>query len=177
MKHTAPRQREFNERLVIDPSRGEWRDGDVRYLLIRHDSLMGMFRRLPETARRQAFAAFCGSVAEHGGRSAGSYLAPGAGSTANFLRIVETTAPQLGWGRWKFDQADPNELHLEVENSPFAAGFGLTQEPVCAPIRGMLSAVASIVFGAPAHIEETTCAAVGANSCRFRARPATAGSD
>ncbi len=177
MKHTAPSQRKFSERLVRDPSSGEWRDGDVRYLLIRHDSLMGMFRRLPDTARRQAFAAFCDSVAEHGGHSAGNYLAPGADGMANFLRIVETTAPQLGWGRWTFDRTHPDELHLEVANSPFAAGYGVAQEPVCAPIRGMLGAVASLVFDAPAHIEETACAALGANSCRFHARPASPGSD
>lgn len=158
----------FRERLVHDAERGELRDGEARYLLIREDSLMGMFRRLPDAARSEALAAFAASIAEHGRRSAESYRS---GSDADaLLRTIEQTAPQLGWGRWRFEHGDADRLELEVANSPFAHGYGAAPQPVCAAIAGMLRAVASLAFGAPATAEERRCAATGHPACRFVAR-------
>jgi predicted hydrocarbon binding protein len=59
-------------------------------------------------------------------------------------------------------------LHLTVENSPFAAGTGISAVPVCAPIVGMLSAVASLLRAHDVCASETTCAAVtGGRLCCF----------
>ena len=41
-----------------DAALGELSEGDARYLLIRHDSLMGLFQRLPEPSRSGALGAF-----------------------------------------------------------------------------------------------------------------------
>lgn len=160
----------FRERVTLDEQRGEWRDGDARYLMIRHDSLMSLFRRLPAAARCDALAAFAESVAEHGRRSAESYRMPAAETDALVATIAQT-AGQLGWGRWHLERAAPDALHLEVINSPFATGYGPAQEPVCAPIVGMLRAVATLVFGAPAVAEEIACAATEQRCCRFVAGP------
>jgi predicted hydrocarbon binding protein len=148
-----------------DAARGEWRDGDARYLVIRNDSLMGLFRRLEEPARGAALRAFAESLAEHGGRSAAGYRAE---DEEGFLGRVTAMAARLGWGRWVFSR-DAGALRLVVENSPFADGFGSSAVPVCAPIAGMLQAVASLALGAPAAVEETRCAATGAADCAFRA--------
>ena len=59
----------FRDRLEWMPDQGELRDRDIRYMLIRPDSLMGLFRNLEETERPTVFAAFVRSVAEHGRRS------------------------------------------------------------------------------------------------------------
>lgn len=150
---------------------GELRDGDTRYLTLRDDSLMGMFRRLPAEARREALRAFAESVAEHGGRSAERYRATGNAGPGEFLASLEETAARLGWGLWRFSGVEIGELHLEVENSPFAHGYGTSSESVCAPITGMLAAVAAIVLGAPALAEEHVCASAGGTTCRFSARP------
>ena len=69
----------FADRLVRDAERGEWRDGETRYLLLRQDSLMGMFRRLAPSARDEALAALAAAVAEAGGRSAGALSRDDAG--------------------------------------------------------------------------------------------------
>lgn len=150
-----------------DAARGEWRDGEARYLVIRNDSLMGLFQRLEEPARGAALHAFAESLAEHGGRSAKSYRAEDAEA---FLSRVTAMAARLGWGRWVFARED-DALRLVVENSPFAAGYGSAAAPVCAPIAGMLQAIASLALGAPAVVEETRCAAAGAAECAFRASP------
>ena len=148
-----------------DAARGEWRDGDARYLVIRNDSLMGMFQRLNEPARSEALRALAESLAEHGGRSAMRYRAEDADM---FLSRVIAMAARLGWGRWVLSREEDG-LRLVVENSPFAAGYGSAAAPVCAPIAGMLQAVAGLALGAPAVVEETRCAAAGAAECAFRA--------
>jgi len=148
-----------------DPARGELREGDVRYLLIRTDSLMGLFKRLPEPAGSAALAAFADSVAEHGGRSAERYLSEL--NQEELLQKIESTACRLGWGVWKFER-EGDSIGLTVENSPFAQGHGPSAAPVCAAIAGMLQAAATLVLGRECRAKETSCAAAGGASCRFR---------
>ncbi len=162
----------FADRLVRDPERGELRDGEARYLLVRQDSLMGLFRRLPLPARREALAAFAAAVSEAGGRSAARYSAAAQGQAAPLLNVFAETAAQLGWGVWTFTQPAAGELCLHVANSPFAAGFGPSDRPVCAAIAGMASTIASAIFDRAATAEETCCAAAGATYCHFVARAA-----
>jgi predicted hydrocarbon binding protein len=160
---------DFRQRLSFDLARGKLRDGDTRYLKLREDSLMGLFKRLSEPARADAFKAFAASLTEHGASSAARYLARG-GDAGDLLATIAATAAQLGWGVWRFSRAEDGELHLEVKNSPFAHGYGASSEAVCAPITGMLSAVASIVFDAPVQATEDLCASAGGGICRFSAR-------
>ncbi len=148
-----------------DPARGALTEGAARYLLIRHDSLMGLFQRLPEPARSDALAAFADSVAEHGGRSAESYRAE---NPERLLPVIAEKAAQLGWGSWTF-ALEGGSIVLTVRNSPFAHGFGPSAQPVCAPVAGMLQAVASMLFDAAAMASETSCAATGGEACVFRA--------
>lgn len=149
-----------------DAALGELAEGAARYLLIRHDSLMGLFQRLAEPARAEALAAFADSVAEHGGRSAARYRAE---NPENVLTALATKASQLGWGIWQF-QREADSIVLTVQNSPFAHGFGSAQNPVCAPIAGMLRAVASLVLDAEVVASESSCAATGGTACVFHAQ-------
>jgi predicted hydrocarbon binding protein len=163
----------FRERLTWDTEVGELRDGEVRYLLIRPDTLMGMFALLEPAVAAAALAALGRSTAEHGRLSAARYREMGADDSERLIATIEATAPQLGWGRWRLAR-EGSGLSLVVANSPFAAGHGPAQAPVCAPIAGMLAAVAGLVAGPGARIEahESTCAAQGAPRCRFHAAPA-----
>lgn len=148
-----------------DAARGEWHEGDARYLLIRNDSLMGMFKQLDEPARVAALEALLESVAVHGGRSAARIAEK---DRKQLLANVATKAAALGWGIWRFSRED-GVLVLEVANSPFAAGHGAARRPVCVPITGMLQSVAGFALGAPALAEELRCAATGSEACLFRA--------
>lgn len=140
-----------------------------RYLRLRADTLMGMFRHLPAAARAQALAALARSTAEAGGDSARRYAEAGASEAAALLAKIEKTAAELGWGEWTFGKLDASRLALEVRDSPFAAGYGAGDMEVCAPIAGMLQAVAGMVLGAPCEARETACRARGAERCRFEA--------
>jgi uncharacterized protein len=156
----------FRDRLRFDAERGEYRDGDIRYMMIRPDALMGMIAELPEAMRPAALEAFARSIWRAGGRSARSYQAAGAADAAALLAVIEQTAPQLGWGRWRLE-SNGDGIALSVENSPFVAGAGPGPHPVCAPIRGMLTAVGEMVLGEAVAVTETACAATGASCCRF----------
>ena len=159
----------FRDRLTLDEQAGSWFDQTRRYMLIRPEALMGIFRGLPEAAREQALAALEASIFEQGSDSARAYGAMG-GSGDALLEVVAQSAPQLGWGRWNFERHGET-LHLSVRNSPFAAGFGASTKPVCAAITGMMRAVATLMFDRKVQARELQCGAMGADSCRFEARP------
>ncbi|BDB26306.1 4-vinyl reductase [Cupriavidus sp. P-10] len=160
------------QRLEFDTVRGEVRDQDRRYLLMRPDVLMGMLRLLDGAVRRDVLAAFAESTARHGRRSILAYLAGlGAGGGESLQDLICQTSPALGWGRWDFERHGEC-LVLNVFNSPFAAGYGPSSQPVCAPIAGMFRTIAAIVLERPVQVEETACAAMeGHATCRFVARP------
>jgi LAO/AO transport system ATPase len=147
----------------------ERREAGIRYLRLRSDTLMGMFRHLPGPARVQAFAALVRSTAEHGGDSARRYMESSAGDTTALLATIQKTAAELGWGTWRFGERSATRLALEVTDSPFADGYGTADTEVCAPITGMLQAVASLALGGACESREVQCRARGAASCRFEA--------
>ncbi|MEM8552165.1 MAG: 4-vinyl reductase [Pseudomonadota bacterium] len=152
----------FKDRLswADDGSMG---DGPIRYMMIRPDALMGIFGRLTQSARGEALAALKASIKERGGQSAAAYVATQ--GRERLLKVIEETAPQLGWGTWSFRDGGPQEL--VVKNSPFAAAstFG---GPACHAISGMMEAVASIWLERDVAAREVECAADGAPLCRFR---------
>src|SRR5277367_1984319 len=166
-----PHRRRFLNRLAFDADAGTLRDGEIRYLMIRDDTLMGLFKNLPEPARAAAFQALADATFEFGSRSAAKYRASGAAGAA-LLDVIVETAPQLGWGVWSFTERAADRLTLEVRNSPFVSGHGASQVPVCAPIVGMLRAVSGMVLDGPTLVEEAACAAQGGAVCRFTARKA-----
>ena len=160
----------LSKRLVFDLAAGEVRDDDRRYLLMRADVLMGALTRLHVKDRLRVLHALADSTAANGGKSLRAYQSESRPTPSQLLEIVRDSAAALGWGRWEFD-SEPGMLVLKVENSPFAAGFGHSSGPVCAPISGMLRSVAEIVLNTPVEVDETACAAQGAGGiCRFVAR-------
>jgi predicted hydrocarbon binding protein len=150
-------------------------DGNIRYLRVRADTLMGLFRRLHGPVRAQALEALKASAAEHGGDSARRYFDERGRDGAALLAFMEEKSHEMGWGRWEFTWPDRSRLMLEVKDSPFAAGYGRAETEVCAPIAGMLQAVAGLALAEPCEARETACAARGAACCRFEARALTSG--
>ncbi len=159
----------FKDRLAWDSHAGEILDETRRYMLIRPEALMGIFRNLPDEARVAALNALEDSIFEQGSDSARAYRRHG-GEGASLAHLVAATAPQLGWGIWHFEIA-PEVIRLEVRNSPFAAGFGPSPTPVCHAIVGMVGPSPAWSSMRPVNAAEIQCAATGAPTCRFEARP------
>jgi predicted hydrocarbon binding protein len=162
----------FRDRLEWSAD-GSICDGAIRYLIVRTDSLMGLFARLGEPARREALEAFGASVAEHGRKSMVAEMRRRDLTGEGFYRHVSTAGPsQLGWGSWHYKRPAEDRIEVEVENSPFVHGFGPQAHPVCAPIAGMLMAIGGLVFDGRAAVHEESCAATGSPTCHFVVRRA-----
>lgn len=167
----------FSDRVQRNLQRGEILDGDARYLMIRADVLMGMFKNLDSVQAALALQALADSVHEHGAKSARMYREMGIGSgnseASRLLSTIEATAPELGWGYWRIDHETakdqtPGLLRLHVTNSPFAVGYGASDVVVCTPICGMLEVVGEMVMAQPVEVVEIECAAVAeTESCYF----------
>jgi predicted hydrocarbon binding protein len=159
----------FRERLQLDEAQGEYRDGAIRYLLMRPDVLMGAFADLPEAARDLALDALGRAALRFGGRSVQAYREAGAHDPTALLDVISQTSPQLGWGRWRFAyEEDRRTLKLTVRNSPFAAGYGRSPVPVCHAVRGIFTALAPVVLGDAVSVEETCCVSRdGGDHCHF----------
>lgn len=168
----------LRDRLQWQTGQGQIMDADRRYLMMRADVLMGLFRELPtDAARAQALAALARSANRGGGASTRAYFQTLHGDTGALLNTMAAYSAELGWGVWSFSESSGHEaLRLEVRNSPFAAGYGASDRPVCHPIAGILQTVGELALGRAVTVEETACAAQGHAHCRFEVRPASSDS-
>jgi hypothetical protein len=157
----------FWNRIQADTTAGTIFDGDRRYLMMRPDVLMGMLHELAPGTREAVLEALAESARKNGGRSVSAYREAGGGALLQQTMIDGAAA--FGWGSWRIDST-PHTTRLEVENSPFAAGYGQSALPVCAPIKGIFQSLAQALMGAEVEVVETHCAAQHGGSCRFTAR-------
>ena len=182
----------LRERLSWDATAGTLHDGPRRYLMMRPDVLMGAVAALGADAQVAMLAALAASIARHGADSLRAYAEQVDGDAAALMTSTTEAAADLGWGEWTL-QRHGSELHLSVANSPFVQGWraaaGVSHSPVCAPISGMLQALATQILQVPAQALECHCAANNATdssgeitsestadstiTCRFIAKPRT----
>ncbi len=166
----------LSQRLVHEAKTGEVLDGPRRYLLMRADVFSGAVALVAPVHRAPMLEAFARSVALHGADSVNAYLEALGGDQAALLAALPAAAADLGWGVWRFDPLNESapSLGLEVRNSPFVQAFEdqRSDEPVCAPVAGMLTALGQTLWGRPVRCVEAACVARdGGESCRFEARP------
>jgi len=157
--------------LTSDLEQGALRIKDVRYLLIRPETMITVQKALE---------------AEIGFARAGEILYPG-GFTGGKLSgeryrrefgLTEREAvafmcrmgAEIGWGRFHIIELDEEarRLHIKVENSPFAETYG-SDAPgaVCHLIRGVLGGLGVGIFGTEVVAQEPLCKAKGDAECRF----------
>jgi len=163
----------LRDRLQWDGACGSVHDGPRRYLMMRPDVLMGAAVALDPAAREAWFDAIAVSTCRHGAQSLRAYAERAHGDADALLSATSAAAADLGWGRWML-RRDGARLALEVHDSPFVEGWraagGDPTTPVCAPIRGMLAALAAAVLGPDVRVDEHRCGAVEPGLCCFTAR-------
>src|SRR4051794_6592468 len=114
----------FRQRLQWADN-GSIHDGDIRYLLLRTDSLMGIFKRLDPTLRMPAFQAFGQSLAENGRKSLESRMRRMNLSGAQLYEdLARSSGAHLGWGIWTYRRTRRKQFEVDVANSPFPHGYG-----------------------------------------------------
>lgn len=152
---------------VAQRSSGQIMEDGIRYVLMRPDVLMGVAHELGGGTTQAFLSALERSAFRYVQSSFDRYQEKQTLSGADFIASTCEVARKLGWGEWATTEISPLSLTVEVKNSPFAAGFGTSQCPVCAAIAGILRAAALHAYGAQSEVTELSCAAQGAPVCRF----------
>ncbi len=147
--------------LSYSPDRGALEFKGVRYLLIRPETLRSM--------QSSADELFAGGFT--GGKLSGQRYKQTLGlSNAEALEFMCRMGGEIGWGQFRLVELDETNrlIKIEVEHSPFAEGY---EEPahasVCHLTQGVLSGLATGLFGEEVRSQETLCLAMGDPLCRF----------
>ena len=142
-------------------------DEDIRYVLMRPDVLMGAARQLGNGRENEFLAALEESAYNNAQASFATYRDNDRFGREDFLTSACRVANRLGWGRWNHSEKPDGTRIVQVANSPFAEGYGPSEQPVCSPIKGVLRAIALIGYGKSVTVQETACVAQGAARCSF----------
>ena len=137
------------------------------YILIRPETLVGV-QKAVEAALGARAAECLAAGGRAGGVTATAQLEGDAASRAG--RLLEA-GREIGWGDFALERLTPTALVVSVADSPFARAYGAAGAPVCHLTRGVLETLALVVLERPARVVETTCAAMGAERCRFESVP------
>jgi predicted hydrocarbon binding protein len=151
---------------LIDDGTGRLSYRGARYLLIRPETLVALQQALEASLGSAAADCLAAGGRAGGGKAAASFTGAGRERVEALLAM----GGKIGWGRFALDRYAPGELVVTVTGSPFAEAYGRATAPVCHLTRGVIEALATMVFSGRARVTETACAAAGAAACRFEAR-------
>ena len=164
----------MNENSIIDqlvyyPVCGALTYRDVRYLLIRPETIVGFQKVIEKQSQMTAIDALFEGGYQGGYLSAKKYKAIQDLSDEETINFMMAMGAEIGWGNFKLDQYDfdKKKLQISVEDSPFAAAYGDSSEGVCHLTRGVLCGLATILFSRSCMASEVECMAKGDHHCVF----------
>ena len=164
-------ENEIIRNLKHDENQGAIFYKGVRYLLIRPETIMGMFKSLAESIGLEK----AGEIFYEGGYEGGK------ASGIKFRQVFNLSAKEaaeyicqmgnkIGWGNFTLDEFDEKNksLTITVKSSPFAEQMPGSGEAVCHFLRGVIGGLGSASFDSEAQAEEISCTSKGDEVCRFR---------
>lgn len=160
------------DELEYDPASGALCYKDVRYLLIRPETIVGFQKAIEKQSRTAAIDALFQGGYQGGYLSAKKYKEIQNLSDKETINFMMAMGAEIGWGNFRLDQynCDKKKLQISVENSPFAAAYSDSTEGVCHLTRGVLCGLATILFSKSCTASEVECAAKGDHHCVFLIR-------
>lgn len=160
------------DELEYDPASGALCYKDVRYLLIRPETIVGFQKAIEKQSRTAAIDALFQGGYQGGYLSAKKYKEIQNLSDKETINFMMAMGAEIGWGNFRLDQynCDKKKLQISVENSPFAAAYSDSTEGVCHLTRGVLCGLATILFSQSCTASEVECAAKGDHHCVFLIR-------
>lgn len=160
------------DELEYDPASGALCYKDVRYLLIRPETIVGFQKAIEKQSQTAAMDALFQGGYQGGYLSAKKYKEIQNLSDKETINFMMAMGAEIGWGNFRLDQynCDKKKLQISVENSPFAATYSDSTEGVCHLTRGVLCGLATILFSKSCTASEVECAAKGDHHCVFLIR-------
>lgn len=157
------------ENLTFDPSAGRLAYKDVRYLLIRAETIVGFQKAMEATDEKAAADALYQGGFQGGYLSAMQYKKIHRFSDRQALDFMMRMGTEIGWGQFRLAKFDSQKQALQVivEKSPFGEAYGRSGRPVCHLITGVISGLASVLFKKECIAREVECLARGDADCVF----------
>ena len=162
-------QNSIIDQLVFDPASGALTYKDVRYLLIRPETIAGFQKSIEKHSRADVHEALFQGGYQGGYLSAKKYKEMQNLSDSETIDFMMTMGAEIGWGKFQVIEYDfeNRKLKVRVKNSAFADAYGESSEAVCHLIRGVLSGLATVLFAQNCVASETECMAKGDTHCVF----------
>ncbi len=162
-------QNSIIDQLMYDPALGALTYRDVRYLLIRPETIVGFQKTIEKHSRTGAQEALVQGGYRGGYLSAKKYKEMQNLSDSETISFMMTMGAEIGWGNFQLIEYDieNRKLQIRVENSAFAEAYGDATEGVCHLISGVISGLASVIFSINCTASETQCLAKGDECCEF----------
>ena len=157
------------DQLKYDSASGALTFRDVRYLLIRPETIVGFQKTMETHNPKEAQNALFQGGYQGGYLSAKKYKEMQNLSDSETIKFMMTMGAEIGWGNFQLIKYDfeGRKLQIKVTNSAFAEAYGDSKEGVCHLIRGVLSGLATLLFGQNCVGSETECLATGDKDCVF----------
>jgi predicted hydrocarbon binding protein len=157
------------DELKYDAASGALTYREVRYLLIRPETIVGFQKTIEKHSRTGAQDALFQGGYRGGYLSAKKYKEMQNLSDSQTISFMMTMGAEIGWGNFKLIEYDfeNRKLQIRVENSAFAETYGDATEGVCHLISGVISGLASVIFSINCTASETQCLAKGDECCEF----------
>ncbi len=162
-------QNSIIDQLMYDPASGALTYRDVRYLLIRPETIVGFQKTIEKHSRTSAQDALFQGGYGGGYLSAIKYKEMQNLSDSETISFMMTMGAEIGWGNFQLIEYDfeNRKLQIRVENSAFAEAYGDATEGVCHLISGVLSGLATVLFALNCIAFEIECLAKGDKHCVF----------
>ena len=163
------KQNSIIDQLIYDPAAGALKYKDVRYLLIRPETIVGFQKNIEKYNRKEAQEALFQGGYQGGYLSANKYKQMQNLSDRETISFMMAMGAEIGWGKFQLIEYDfeDRKLQIRVKNSAFAEAYGDSKAAVCHLINGVLSGLATVLFRRNCIGSETECLAKGDTDCVF----------
>ena len=160
------------DQLVYDSASGALTYRDIRYVVIRPETIVGFQKTIEKHSWKGAQDALFQGGYQGGYLSAKKFKEMQNLSDSETINFMMTMGAEIGWGHFQLIDYDFEnyKLQIKVENSAFAEAYGESTEGVCHLINGVLSGLATVLFGRNCIGAETQCLAKGDQHCIFHIR-------
>ncbi len=163
-------QNSIIDQLISDQNSGTLTYKQVRYLLIRPETIVGFQKAIENHSRTAAHEALFQGGFRGGHLSAQKYKESLNLSDSETIGFMMRMGAEIGWGKFQLMEYDfeNRKLQIRVANSAFAEAYGESTEGVCHLIRGVLSGLATVLFARNCTASETECMAKDDRHCIFQ---------
>ena len=145
---------------------------DVRYLLIRPETLMAFQKAVEAEVGRERAGELLYAGGFTGGQLSGKRFQEVFGlNEQQAVEFMCRMGGEIGWGKFEVKKLEIGHstwrLEVHVHNSVFACAYTRSEYPVCHLIRGVMGGLVAGLSGGEVWAREAACAARGDPDCRF----------